>query len=156
MSHKMLSNGQTSALGSLFLTLYFSWLRDLDLNSKGYLDTEVRICKEKGGFLTTQETQQQAFPGQSHSCAFRLFMRLLASYLRLAFMGIVSLRWILSECKRLCGLYSLGIRVDYLGLGKSVPKWFPLSWNKWVILLWLFTEILYWLLVKLSQLKFIP
>lgn len=37
-------------------------------------------------------------------------------------MGIVSLKWILSECKILCGPCALGIRVAYLGLGKSVPK----------------------------------
>jgi len=71
-------------------------------------------------------------------------------------MGIVSLKWILSECKRLRGAYALGIRVTFLGLGKSFPKWFPRSWNKWVILLQLFTEIIYWLIVKLSQFKFIP
>lgn len=37
-------------------------------------------------------------------------------------MGIVSLKWMLGECKRLCGPYALGIRVAYLGLGKSFPK----------------------------------
>lgn len=42
-------------------------------------------------------------------------------------MGIVSLKWFLSECKRLCGPNALGIEVAYLGLGKSNPKLLTLN-----------------------------